>query len=120
MPVILFTSIFSSGMMLNTLRAAWHVIKHKKNVFERTPKFGIVNRRQEWRGKGYQLNLDPLVFLELGFALFNLLTMIYALALGNWVIAIYALLFAAGLLMTSGMTIWQTVAVAREQTRQIQ
>jgi cellulose synthase/poly-beta-1,6-N-acetylglucosamine synthase-like glycosyltransferase len=120
LPIILFTSIFSSGMMLNTMRAAWHVLKHRKNVFERTPKFGIVDRQQEWRGKGYQLNLDPLVFLELAFALFNILTVVYALALGNWVIAIYSSLFAAGLLLTAGMTIWQTVTVARGHTREIQ
>ncbi len=113
LPIIMFTSIFSSGMMLNTMRAAWQVLKRRKNVFERTPKFGIVNRQQEWRGKGYQLNLDPLVYLELAFALFNILTVVYALTLGNWVIAIYSSLFAVGLLVTSGMTIWQTVTTAR-------
>ena len=120
LPIILFTSIFSSGMMLNTMRAAWQVLRRQKNVFERTPKFGIVNRQQEWRGKGYQLNLDPLVYLELAFALFNVLTVVYALTLGNWLIAIYSSLFAAGLLMTSGMTIWQTLTVAREHMRQNQ
>jgi len=120
LPAILFTSIFSSGMMLNTMRAAWHVLKHRKNVFERTPKFGIVSRQQEWRGKGYHLNLDTLVYFELTFALFNIFTVVYALTLGNWVIAIYSSLFAAGLLMTSGMTIWQTVTALRGHTRQIQ
>jgi hypothetical protein len=105
-------------MMLNTMRAGWQVLRRRNNIFERTPKFGIVNRQQEWRGKGYQLNLDPLVYLELAFALFNVFTVAYALTLGNWVIAIYSSLFAAGLLMTSGMTIWQTVTATRGQARQ--
>jgi hypothetical protein len=116
-PALIFTSIFSSGMMLNTMRAAWQVLRHNVNVFERTPKFGILHKQQEWRGKGYRQNLDRLVYLELAFALFNALTVTYALYLGNWVIAIYSSLFAAGLMVTSCMTIWQSVTATREYNR---
>lgn len=117
LPLILLTSVFSSGMMLNTIRAALQVLRHKHNVFERTPKFGIVHRQQGWREKSYQLNLDPLVYLELALGVFNVLTGAYSISLGNWVIAFYATLFAVGLLLTSGFTIFQTLAVAREKPR---
>ncbi|HJW90631.1 MAG TPA: cellulose synthase family protein [Anaerolineales bacterium] len=115
LPMILFISAFGAGMMLNTVRAALEIVTHKRGVFERTPKFGIVRRNQDWRSRRYQLRLDPIVFFELGFALLNLGTAVAALHLHNWGIFAYALLFSIGLFFTSGLTIIQALAIERSQ-----
>lgn len=118
LPLILFASILGSGMMLNTLRAAVQVLQRKQGVFERTPKYGIVHRRQGWLHARYNLKLDPLISLELAYACFNLWTSWFALTRGNWVIAFYAALFAAGLFFTSGFTIGQAIRRWQKYPRQ--
>ena len=121
-PLIAFISAFGAGMMVNTLRAALQSVRRKNGVFERTPKFGIENARQNWTGRRYQLRLDPIVFLELPFAVFNLATMLVALKLHNWLIAFYAMMFAVGLLFTSSMTLLQSIDVRRRRnnSRQVE
>ena len=111
LPFIFFITALGAWMMVNTVRAAIQVILGSSNVFERTPKFGIVRQGQEWKNRLYQLRLDPLVFPELGLAMVNLVTVLLAIQLGNWMIASYAALFTLGLLFTSGLTIGQTVSV---------
>lgn len=116
LPVILFITALGAGMMLNTVRAALQILRGGHSVFERTPKFGIVRKKQDWTRRRYQLRLDPIVFFELAFALLNLGTMAFAIHIGNWVIAVYATLFCAGLLFTSGFTIRQAIAVYRRRS----
>jgi len=97
--------------MVNTVRAAWQIFTRKTEKFERTPKFGIARRGQNWKANLYQLQLDPLVFAELTLAGMNGITAIAGIITGNWVIAIYAFIFGAGLMFVSGMTIAQTISV---------
>lgn len=108
-PLVLFMSVLGVGMMFNTLRAAFQAIFSSDYKFERTPKFGIAKKNQRWSGSRYRIKLDKLVFVELGFAVFNLLTVAYAIYLGNFVIAIYATVFSFGLLFASLSTILQSV-----------
>lgn len=115
-PAIAFSTAFGAGMMLNTLRAGMYVLRHRHDSFERTPKFGIKSRDNNWIRQRYQLRLDPIVLFELMFGLFNLGTSIAALKLQNWLIAIYAFLFAIGLFFTSGTTIFQTLIINRHRT----
>ncbi len=117
MPVLLFISALGAGMMLNTLRAALEILRFKTPTFERTPKYGIVEKKQNWTRRRYQLKLDPIVFFEIGFAMFNLSTVFLAFHLHNWVIALYSAIFCCGLLFTSGATIFQTVAIWLAQLR---
>jgi len=117
LPQILFVSALGAGMMVNTLRAAWQVLTGQKGVFERTPKFGIQQKGEQWVHSAYQLALDPIVFLELLFALLNAFTLGLALSMKNYIIGFYSGVFLAGLLFTSGMTIVQSVMVARRNNR---
>lgn len=118
LPKILFVSAFGAGMMVNTVRAALQVMNPRERVFERTPKFGILNRREDWSLRRYRLNLDKIIYFELTFALLNVFTIALAIQHNNWIIAGYAALFCCGLLFTSGSTIMQTVAQARAIHRQ--
>lgn len=115
LPKILFITAVGSGLMINTARAALQIILRQHNAFERTAKFGIEHKKQTWTRKQYQLRLDPIVYWELGFAVLNLATLLYALKLGNWAIAFYSGIFVVGLLYVSGVTIFQAIAVYRQQ-----
>ena len=113
LPEILFITALGAGMMMNTVRAAVQILHRHGDVFERTPKFGISSKGQVWTDRIYQLRLDPLVFVELGLAFLNMVTVFLALQQGNWMISFYATLFTAGLLFASGMTIFQAISVWR-------
>ena len=117
LPNILFIMVLGSGMMLNTVRAAGQILFKSQTIFERTAKFGIGEQKQEWTRQHYQLNLDSIVYLELLFALYNIITVWVAIRLANWAIAFYALLFAIGLLYVAGMTILQAIAVYRNRNK---
>ncbi len=108
-PTILFATAFGSGMMLNTLRAALEVMGEKGREFERTPKYGLTARGQPWRHSGYKLKLDKIIFAEIALGLFNLASCLLALQLHNWLIAVYAFVFAAGLLFDAGYTVTQSI-----------
>ena len=113
LPAILIISVLGVGMMLNTIRAALLVFRNRQLEFDRTPKFGKVKKSQDWRHRRYQLRLPPIVYYELGFACFNIVTFLFAIYLNNWIIAVYAALFSAGLLFTSLFTIVQTINIYR-------
>jgi len=117
LPLILFTSVMGVGMMLNTARAALQIFRRRRSTFERTPKFGIFHRTQDWTRRRYQLRLDPLLWSEAVFALLNGGTVALALRLGNLVIAVYAALFCAGLTFAAGFTILQALRVRRRRAR---
>ena len=106
-------------MMVNTVRAAIQGLHGSGSTFERTPKYGVSSRGEDWRNRRYQLRLDPIVYLELVLAVVNGLTVALALYLGNWLIAFYAAIFFVGLLFTSGVTIEQAVAVQRSQAARL-
>ncbi|MBI3536928.1 MAG: glycosyltransferase [Chloroflexi bacterium] len=117
LPAILFLTILGAGMMLNTVRAALTILIQKENVFERTPKFGIARRHETWTHREYQLDLDPIVYAELGLAFFTTMSALWALDANSWVIAFYSFLFSAGLVFSSATTIAQTIAVMRQRAR---
>jgi hypothetical protein len=114
---MLLISILGAGMMLNTLRAAFQAFGSSPKVFERTPKFGVRQKKEDWTRRRYQLQLDPIVFFEFCLALVNTLTISMALQAHNWLIAMYAIIFCCGLLFTSGMSVLQTLQVVWHRTR---
>ncbi|MBI3914299.1 MAG: hypothetical protein HY327_08975, partial [Chloroflexi bacterium] len=117
LPAILFLTILGGGMMLNTARAALAIVLRHENIFERTPKFGIARREQEWTHREYLPALDPIVYAEIVLGAFLLWSTALAADAGSWVIVIYSLMFSTGLFFTSGVTIAQTLAVQWRRSR---
>jgi cellulose synthase/poly-beta-1,6-N-acetylglucosamine synthase-like glycosyltransferase len=111
-PRIAMLSVLSSGMMINTGRAAWQALHAVPGTFERTPKFGRRHEPGDWRRMRYQVAIDRIVILELVLAAVNCASFWMAVRQGSWAIAIYAGLFAAGLLFVDSLTISQTVRSA--------
>ena len=78
--------------------------------FERTPKYGVLGRMQDWRRNRYRVKTDPVVVLELALACFALWTSSYALETGHFLVMTYSLFFAAALLYASGATLFQALS----------
>lgn len=109
LPYMVALAALGAGLMLNTLRAAWQVWAGRRGAFERTPKYGITARAQKWESRRYYVKVDWLVLFEIVLALFNLGTVWLAWQNSNWLIALYAGIFAAGLFFNSGLTILQAI-----------
>jgi cellulose synthase/poly-beta-1,6-N-acetylglucosamine synthase-like glycosyltransferase len=113
-PAILFLTVLGCGMMLNTARAAFEVLRNRPGSFERTPKYGFQPRHQRWTDRTkYHLRVDGIVFLELLLAGWSGAVAWLALHSSSWAIALYSALFCGGLLYVSGMSLLQTLAIHR-------
>jgi len=110
-PMILLLSVFGCGMMINTARAAWQTFRGDPAAFERTAKFGVRDRHDDWRGLRYQLGVDRIVLVELALAALNVITSSVAVRHGYWAIAVYSGIFAAGLLSAVVATVRQGARV---------
>lgn len=117
LPGILFIMALGAGMMPNTVRAAWEIVIGQGKSFERTPKFGVAASGEAWVNKKYQLQLDFWVLFEFMVAGWNLFTLVYAVQVQNWVIALYAGIFFVGALFVSGLSIAQNLQVRQYQKK---
>lgn len=110
LPLIFLMSVFSSGMILNTLRAAIQIAQKRSVPFERTPKYGITHRAQSWLSHRYQVKVDALIYYEFLLAFFNIGVSWFAWSTNHLAMMIYAFFFAVGLFFASGLTLLQTLS----------
>jgi len=115
LPAVLLLSAMGAGMMLNTARAALDILRHKDRVFERTPKYGLEHKGQEWEARRYQLDLDRIVIGEILFFLLCAASALWALAIGNVFIAFYAGLFALGFGTVIALSLRQAIRLAEQR-----
>jgi cellulose synthase/poly-beta-1,6-N-acetylglucosamine synthase-like glycosyltransferase len=109
-PLIFIMTVLASGMMLNTLSGAIQILRRKMIPFERTPKYGILRRGQDWRGNRYRVKLDSVVLFELAFAALTIWTATFAWHTGHLLIMTYSVFFSLGLLFVSGFTLVQALS----------
>ncbi|HEX2615748.1 MAG TPA: glycosyltransferase [Nitrososphaera sp.] len=83
----LFLMFFSSGLSVNNTVAVFDAVAGKKNEFLRTPKFGIVNKGDDWRGKEYVLPFTKTTLLEIFFAIYGCMGVFIAIVSRNPVVA---------------------------------
>ncbi len=114
LPLVLCLNVLGTGMMYHN---AYSVLaglgSTKADMFQRTPKFGIVEKRQSWNEKIYQT--DSHLFFEIIMLFYNLHTTYLAITHESWSIAFYAGLFTLGSLFmlvlwfTQGLERWQFI-----------
>ncbi len=115
-PRVLMLSAVGAGMMLNTARAALDIMRHRDRVFERTPKYGLDHRGQGWVSRRYQLDFDRIVIPEILVGLLSAFSALWAAAIGNFVVAFYAGLFAVGLITVATMSLHQAIRLAEQRS----
>jgi len=79
--------IYSTGMAVNNTVAVFDAVFGKKNEFLRTPKYGIINKSDDWRDKAYNLPFSKTTLLELFFGIYGLMGILIAIFSNNpiWV-----------------------------------
>lgn len=109
--------LLGAGMMINALVSIGQALLKTKNIFERTPKYGIEKKEDSWADKQYKIRFNGLVKYEMAMAILNLCTALFACQHSNWSHAFFSSMFAGGLLLVAGLTIKQELqwkATARQ------
>ncbi len=85
--ILPFLLIYAAGLSVNNTVAVFDGIFGKKNEFLRTPKYGIINRTDDWKDKAYNLPFTKTTLLEIFFGVYGLLGMLVAIFSKNPIFA---------------------------------
>jgi cellulose synthase/poly-beta-1,6-N-acetylglucosamine synthase-like glycosyltransferase len=89
--------VYNAGMSVNNTVAVFDAVIGKKNEFHRTPKYGIVTKKDDWRDKAYNLPFTQTTLLEIFFGVYGIMGIFISIFSNNPVfvpiIAIQALGF---------------------------
>jgi cellulose synthase/poly-beta-1,6-N-acetylglucosamine synthase-like glycosyltransferase len=79
----LFMIFYASGISINNSVAIFDALVGKRNEFLRTPKFGIMEKNQDWRNNKYALPFTKTTLLEIFFSAYGCITIAISLLSGN-------------------------------------
>ena len=116
LPRTVLLTALGSGLMLNTVRAAFQIFTKPNPEFERTAKFGVEEAPSAWTRQRYQLQLDRIVYAEAALGLYSFFGASVAYRHDNWGVFVYAMLFGCGLLGVVGVTLRQAIVIHRDRT----
>lgn len=85
--ILPFLLIYNAGMSVNNTVAVFDAVLGKKNVFHRTPKYGTLKSRSDWKENAYNLPFTRVTLLELFFAIYGVMGIMVALLEGFAVFA---------------------------------
>ena len=74
---------YSTGLSVNNTVAVFDAVLGRKNEFLRTPKFGIVNKNDNWKNKEYVLPFTKTTLLEIFFAIYGCMAVFISIFTGN-------------------------------------
>jgi len=92
----------------NTIEAGKALLTNRNWVFKRTPKYAIFNHQEKWRDKRYQVPLDFVSFLELGFVSLGGIAIGSAVWHSNFAILLILVPFTAAYAFIALLTILQS------------
>lgn len=96
--------VYSIGMSVNNTVAVFDAVLGKKNEFLRTPKYGIINKTDDWRDKAYNLPFTRTTLLEIFFGVYGIFGVFIAIFTSNPVFAPILGLHAVGFLYIAHMS----------------
>jgi cellulose synthase/poly-beta-1,6-N-acetylglucosamine synthase-like glycosyltransferase len=79
--------IYSAGISVNNTVAVFDAVLGKKNEFLRTPKYGIINKTDDWRQKAYNLPFTKTTLLEIFFGIYGILGIMISIFSNNPIFA---------------------------------
>lgn len=95
------------GLSINNARAVIEGLFGTGSEFVRTPKHGVTSKFEAWAKKKYRAHLNIATFVEIGFALYFLATIVMAVATGSWTSIPFLLLFLFGFLYVGMLSLYQ-------------
>ena len=75
--------VYNAGMSVNNTVAVFDALFGRKNEFLRTPKYGIINKDDDWKGKAYNLPFTQTTLLELFFGVYGTLAIFISIFSNN-------------------------------------
>ena len=115
LPAVLAVGI---GLTVSNAKAVMEAVFGIESEFTRTPKYGVEGVGDDWRQKRYRGNVTLLPFVELLMGLYFTIMMYYAASNGIYGTLPFIVLFQAGFLHASAMSLFQNLGkldIVREQ-----
>ena len=84
------------GLSLSNSRAVLEAVSGIDSEFKRTPKFAVTSEPAQWHSSTYVLARNPMVWMELVFAVYSLVLLAFCLFQGMWWVSMWVLLYAVG------------------------
>ncbi len=97
------------GLSVNNAKAVLEGLLGKPSEFVRTPKLGVEAATDEWRSKGYRGLANWAPYFELALAFYFTTMAVYAVTHGLWASVPFILIFQAGYLYTSLLSLIQEI-----------
>jgi hypothetical protein len=105
LPMMMALSI---GLSINNARAVLEGLLGMDSEFVRTPKHGVRDKRESWVQKRYKASMMNLsTFVEIGFGLYIVGTILLAVLTGAWVSIPFLVLFMVGFLYVGSLSLHQ-------------
>ena len=118
-----FLLIYTAGISVNNTVAVFDAVLGKKNEFLRTPKYGMLKDKDDWKDNAYNLPFSQVTLLEIFFGVYGTVGVFVAITTGNAVFAPIIGLQTVGFFYIAYMSIAHTrfkrnkSAAARIRTR---
>ena len=100
--------VYNAGMSVNNSVAVFDAVFGKKNEFLRTPKYGIINKEDNWRDKAYNLPFTKTTLLEIFFGIYGLMGILISIFSNNPIFAPIIGLQTVGFFYISYMSLSHT------------
>ena len=71
--------VYNAGMSVNNTVAVFDAVLGKKNEFLRTPKYGVLKKKDDWKDNAYNLPFSQVTLLELFFGVYGILGIFVAI-----------------------------------------
>ena len=65
--------VYNAGMSVNNSVAVFDAVLGKKNEFLRTPKYGVLKTKDDWKNNAYNLPFSQVTLLEIFFGVYGIL-----------------------------------------------
>ena len=100
--------VYNAGMSVNNTVAVFDAVLGKKNEFLRTPKYGIVNKQDDWRDKAYNLPFTKTTLLEIFFGVYGIMGILISIYSNNAIFAPIIALQTVGFFFIAYMSLAHT------------
>jgi hypothetical protein len=104
----LFMIFYAGGISINNSVAIFDALLGKRNEFLRTPKFGIMEKNQDWHNNKYALPFTKTTLLEIFFSAYGCFTIALCLSSGNPILVPLIALQTIGFIYVAYLSIIQS------------
>jgi cellulose synthase/poly-beta-1,6-N-acetylglucosamine synthase-like glycosyltransferase len=85
-----------TGIAVNNTKAVLEALLNLKSGFVRTPKYGIENQKDSWKGKYYSIPISAMSILELFLGVYSLVGLVMFLAFNKYFVSPFMLIYTSG------------------------